>query len=184
VQHAKQTDHRRDHQVAVEKQFKVKQAKDACVSKARDKYKGDCIRIISYTQQSTFAQGKDLERIQAKLKRAQLTVQANERDFASFTHDLLDFLPEWELGWKNFCDACQDLEEDRMDFMRDILWTYANQVSTICVSDDEVRCLFFVMGVSLERDTNSLVSGYEQLSNISERSRTSWALSTTTDKET
>lgn len=122
----------------MEKRFKAKQAQEAYVSKAREKYKGDCIRITSYTQQSTFAQGKDLERIQAKLKRAQLTVQANEKDFESFTNALVDLTPAWEVEWKSFCDTSQDLEEDRMDFMRDILWTYANHVSTVCVSDDEV----------------------------------------------
>jgi len=124
----------------VEKKFKAKQAQEAYVSKAREKYNGDCIRITSYTQQSTFAQGKDLERIQFKLKRAQQTVQANEKDFASFTEVLVDMMPGWEADWKGFCDTCQDLEEDRMEFMKDILWTYANLVSTICVSDDEVTC--------------------------------------------
>lgn len=130
----------------MEKKFKAKQAQEAYVSKAREKYKGDCIRITSYTQQSTFAQGKDLERIQAKLKRAQQTVQANEKDFESFTNALMELIPGWEADWKNFCDTSQDLEEERMDFMKDVLWTYANQISTICVSDDEVSyCLDFLL---------------------------------------
>jgi hypothetical protein len=34
------------------------------------------------------------------------------------------------------------LEEERMEFMKDNLWAYANAVSTVCVSDDEVRFLF------------------------------------------
>jgi hypothetical protein len=141
VHHAKQINHRRNRQAVVEKKFKTKQAQEAYVSKAREKYKGDCIRITSYTQQSTFAQGKDLERIQAKLKRAQQTVQANEKDFEGFTNTLADLIPGWEADWKSFCDTCQDLEEERMDFMKDLLWTYANQVSTICVSDDEVSAI-------------------------------------------
>ncbi len=32
----------------------------------------------------------------------------------------------------------QDLEEERLDFMKSSLWTFANVASTICVSDDAV----------------------------------------------
>ena len=34
--------------------------------------------------------------------------------------------------------TCQDLEDERIEFMKDNMWTYANAVSTVCVSDDEV----------------------------------------------
>jgi len=43
----------------------------------------------------------------------------------------------WEKEWKDYCDSCQDLEEERMDFMKDIIWIYVNLVSTICVHDDQ-----------------------------------------------
>lgn len=32
----------------------------------------------------------------------------------------------------------QDLEEERLDFTKSSLWTYANIASTVCVSDDAV----------------------------------------------
>jgi len=35
------------------------------------------------------------------------------------------------------CDKFQDLEEERIDFLKSNLWTYANIMSTVCVSDDE-----------------------------------------------
>lgn len=133
----KQMEHRRNVQGPLEKKFKTKQSQESYVVKAREKYQGDCLRIASYTQQIG-AQGKDVERIQVKLKRAQQTVQANEQDFASFSQALTDFMPGWEADWKDFCDACQDLEEERLDFMKDTLWAYANAVSTICVNDDLV----------------------------------------------
>lgn len=34
----------------------------------------------------------------------------------------------------------QDLEEERLDFTKSSLWTFANIASTVCVSDDGV-CL-------------------------------------------
>lgn len=135
--HAKQVAHRRNQQSALEKKHKNKQTQEAYVQKAREKYEGDCERINSYTQQAQYSTGKDLERINMKLLRARQTVQANEKDLANFTRQLLDTLPEWEAEWKNFCDSCQDLEEERLDFMKDILWAYANDLSTICVADDQ-----------------------------------------------
>ncbi|RDB25066.1 Septation protein imp2 [Hypsizygus marmoreus] len=162
VIHAKQVNHRRNVQAAVEKKFKAKQTQESYVSKAKEKYDGDCLRIASYTQQSSFAQGKDLERIQLKLKRAQQTVQANEKDLGNFTKTLLDMMPGWEADWKDFCDACQDLEEDRMEFMKDTLWNYANEVSILCVNDDQSceRIRTVLDQLETERDLDNFVADY------------------------
>lgn len=103
------------------------------------------MRINSYTAQSTLVQGKDLEKIQAKLDRARQTVTANERDFANFARELQRTVEKWERDWKSFCDGCQDLEEERIEFMKDNVWAYANAVSTVCVSDDEVCSPFSVL---------------------------------------
>lgn len=35
----------------------------------------------------------------------------------------------------------QDLEEERIDFMKSSLWAFANIASTVCVSDDAVSNL-------------------------------------------
>ena len=108
------------------------------MTQAGEKYKSDCLRINSYTAQASLMQGKELEKIHTKLERAQQTVQANERDFANFAKNLQTTVAEWEQDWKVFCDSCQDQEEERLEFMKDTMWAYANAVSTVCVSDDEV----------------------------------------------
>lgn len=135
----KQQHHKRNMQSAIEKDFKTKQTQEGYVNRAREKYEGDCVRINSYTAQSTLIQGRDLEKVHMKLERAQQTVQANQRDYANFARLLKDTMQKWEHSWKGFCDTCQDLEEERIEFMKDNMWAYANAVSTVCVSDDEVR---------------------------------------------
>lgn len=35
----------------------------------------------------------------------------------------------------------QDLEEERVEFVRNALWSYVNAVSLICVKDDEVSLI-------------------------------------------
>lgn len=134
---ARQQQHKKVYQVAIEKEFRTKQTREQHASKAREKYESDCVRINSYTAQSTLVQGKDLEKIHMKLERAQQTVQVNENDYAQFTRVLQETVQKWEQDWKAFCDSCQDLEEERIEFMKDNLWSYANAVSTVCVSDDE-----------------------------------------------
>lgn len=125
-------------QANVEKTFKAKQAQETYVAKAKERYEQDCHRVNSYTAQQTLVQGKELERIMLKLDRAQSTVHANERDYANYTKVLADTVQKWDVEWKNFCDQCQDLEEERIEFMKDNVWAYANSVSTVCVSEDDV----------------------------------------------
>jgi len=137
--HAKQVAHRRNQQSTLEKKHKTKQTHEAHVQKAREKYESDCERINLYLQQASYMTGKDLERTNMKLLRARQTVQANEKDLDNFTNILFDMLPEWEAEWKNFCDSCQDLEEERLEFLKDMIWAYANDISVVCVADDQVR---------------------------------------------
>lgn len=35
------------------------------------------------------------------------------------------------------------MEEERIEFIKDNMWGYANAVSTVCVADDEVSCLYY-----------------------------------------
>lgn len=118
--------------------FKQKQTQESYVTKAKEKYENDCMRINSYVAQSSLVQGKDLERLQLKLEKAKMTVVSNERDFLNFTKALQETIAKWEKDWKYYCDGCQDMEEERIEFMKDNIWAYANAVSTVCVADDEV----------------------------------------------
>ncbi|KAI0291291.1 hypothetical protein BC826DRAFT_1023384 [Russula brevipes] len=159
---ARQSQHRKGYQAAIEKQFKTKQAQEVHVNKARERYEQDCLRINAYTAQSTLVQGKDLERISVKLERAQQTVHANEREYANFARALRDTVAKWEQEWKQFCDSCQDLEEERMEFTKDNVWVYANAVSIVCVSDDESceRLRLSLESFEPEKDQENFVRDY------------------------
>ncbi|KIJ95110.1 hypothetical protein K443DRAFT_683294 [Laccaria amethystina LaAM-08-1] len=160
--HTRQLQHKKVVQGAIEKDFKTKQTQETYVNKAREKYEGDCMRINSFTAQSSLVQGKDLEKINIKLERAQQTVQINERDFANFSKALQDTVHKWEQAWKVFCDQCQDLEEERMEFMRDNMWAYANCVSTVCVADDESceKMRLALERMEAEKDMENFVRDY------------------------
>jgi Holliday junction resolvase RusA-like endonuclease len=131
------------YQASVEKTFKQKQLNETYVAKAKERYEQDCHRVNSYTAQQSLVQGRDLEKVTMKLERAHSTVETNKRDYQNFTRALADTVTRWDSEWKAFCDQCQDLEEDRLEFMKDNVWAYANAVSTVCVNEDEVRLVVF-----------------------------------------
>lgn len=118
------------------------QTQESYVKKARQRYEEDCIKINSFTAQATLVQGKELEKIQLRLEKTKQTVQANEREYSQFSRALADTTSRWEKEWKVFCDAAQDLEEERVEFIKDNMWGYANAISTVCVSDDEASTLY------------------------------------------
>lgn len=105
---------------------------------AREKYAQDCHRINSYTAQTSLSQGRELDRVASKLEKYQGNIGVNERDFANFVRSLAQTTRAWEDEWRSFCDQLQDLEEERVDFLKDVAWTYANAISSVCVTDDEV----------------------------------------------
>ncbi|XAO24209.1 hypothetical protein I312_103004 [Cryptococcus bacillisporus CA1280] len=123
-------------QAAVEKAHKNKGLQEGHVQKARDRYEQDCLKLNSYTAQSSLIQGKELEKLQTKLGRVGQTIGSNENDFRQFVKVLEVTHQKWEQEWKNFCDHVQDLEEDRMAITKDLMWVYANAVSQVCVEDD------------------------------------------------
>ncbi|OWZ53484.1 septation protein imp2 [Cryptococcus neoformans var. grubii Br795] len=123
-------------QAAVEKAYKNKGLQEGHVQKARDRYEEDCLKLNSYTAQSSLTQGKELEKLHTKLDRVRQTIGANENDFKQFVKVLEVTHKKWEQEWKNFCDHVQDLEEDRMAITKDLMWVYANAVSQVCVEDD------------------------------------------------
>lgn len=134
---AKTQSARKNTAAAVERLYKNKQAQEGYVNKSREKYEQDCIKINGYTAQSSLVQGRDLDKVTSKLDKAQSTVAANEKDYQNFVRALKDTTLKWNADWKGYLDQCQDLEEERLDFIKSNLWNYANAISAVCVADDE-----------------------------------------------
>ncbi|KAG8926430.1 hypothetical protein FRC00_002916 [Tulasnella sp. 408] len=160
---SKQNNHKKTFQAAIETSYKAKQTQEKYVEKAREKYESDCVLINSYTAQSTLLQGKELDKIQTRLERAQQTVQASERDYQNFARALGDMCKRWEREWKTYCDQCQTLEEERINFIKDNVWAYANAVSISC---EKIRV--DLEQVDVEEEVENFVKHYGTGSIISE----------------
>ena len=106
-------------------------------AQARKKYEDDCILINGLNAQARLSQGRDLDKLQTKMEKAEATVQLNERDYRHSCSVLAETTREWVKLWKQFCDLCQDQEEDKAVFVKTNLWDYANALSSACLADDE-----------------------------------------------
>ena len=85
--------------------------------------------------------GQEERKNKAKLEKTQIQLVSNSNEYATALKVLEETTGRWNREWKSACDKFQDLEEERLDFTKGSLWTYANITSTVCVSDDAVSRL-------------------------------------------
>ncbi|KAI9638499.1 uncharacterized protein MKK02DRAFT_22379 [Dioszegia hungarica] len=123
-------------QAGIEKAWRNKGLQEGHVSKAREKYESDCLKLNSYTANQALTQGKEADKLQQKLEKIRQSIGQSEQDFRQFVRVLEGTQGKWEHEWKAFCDVVQDLEEDRLAMTKDIIWAFANAVSQVCVEDD------------------------------------------------
>jgi hypothetical protein len=121
----------------VDKLFKAKNAQNAVVERSRTKFETDCNKINGYFAQQNLLMGRELEKNNIKLDKAHMSVDTTRREYQNSLRVLAETIDRWNKEWKDACDKFQDLEEERINFLKSNLWAYTNVVSTVCVSDDE-----------------------------------------------
>ncbi|WFD23090.1 formin-binding protein [Malassezia equina] len=150
---------RRDAQTTVVKLFKHKHTQLQYVQRSREKYEQDCMKINAYTAQSNLVQGRELDKLMVKLERVQNNIDSDDRDYQSYVRALQDTTQKWNAEYKSFLDICQDVEEERQEFLKTNLWSLANAVSSVCVTDDEAceRMRVSLEGCEALRDVHAFV---------------------------
>ncbi|KAL2868312.1 formin-binding protein HOF1 [Aspergillus lucknowensis] len=123
-------------QTGIERLHKTKIQQTQTVNKTRDRYEQDCLRIKGYLAQGHMVMGQEERKNKAKLEKTQIQLASSSSDYDAAVKVLTETTGRWNKEWKSACDKFQDLEEERIDFTKSSLWTYANIASTVCVSDD------------------------------------------------
>ena len=123
-------------QGGVEKLLKTKNGQTAAVNKSRDRYEQDCLKIKGYLAQGHMVMGQEERKNKAKLEKTQIQMSTNSNEYEEAVKVLEETTGKWNREWKGACDRFQDLEEERIDYMKSSLWSFANIASTVCVSDD------------------------------------------------
>jgi hypothetical protein len=102
----------------------------------RDKYEQECLKIKGYLAQGHMVMGQEERKNKAKLEKTQINLATSNTEYENAVKILEDTTARWNREWKSAADKFQDLEEERLDFTKSSLWTFANIASTVCVSDD------------------------------------------------
>lgn len=80
--------------------------------------------------------GQEERKNKAKLEKTQISLATSNQEYEAAVKALEETTARWNREWKAAADKFQDLEEERLDFTKSSLWTFANISSTVCVSDD------------------------------------------------
>lgn len=102
----------------------------------RDRYEQECLKIKGYLAQGHMVMGQEERKNKAKLEKTQISLATSNAEYESAVKALEETTARWNREWKAAADKFQDLEEERLDFTKSSLWTFANIASTVCVSDD------------------------------------------------
>ncbi|KAI9644702.1 formin-binding protein [Ciborinia camelliae] len=123
-------------QHGTEKLLKIKVQQTNQVNKTRDKYEQECLKIKGYLAQGHMVMGQEERKNKAKLEKTQVNLAMSNTEYENAVKILEETTGRWNRDWKSAADKFQDLEEERLDFMKSSLWSFANITSTVCVSDD------------------------------------------------
>ena len=123
-------------QGGIEKLLKTKSQQTGTVNKSRDRFEQDCLKIKGYLAQGHMVMGQEERKNKAKLEKTQIQMSSNSSEYETAVKVLEETTGKWNREWKAACDKFQDLEEERLDYFKSSLWSFANIASTVCVSDD------------------------------------------------
>ncbi|KAI9844772.1 MAG: hypothetical protein M1837_005305 [Sclerophora amabilis] len=146
-------------QNGVERLLKVKTQQTQSVNKSRDRYEQDCLRIKGYLAQGHMVMGQEERKNKAKLEKTQIQLSTTSNEYESAVKALEETTGRWNREWKAACDKFQDFEEERLDFMKSSLWSFANIASTVCVSDDASceKVRLALEGCEVEKDISVFI---------------------------
>ncbi|KAL9004805.1 MAG: hypothetical protein Q9188_002396 [Gyalolechia gomerana] len=146
-------------QAGIEKLYKVKQQQTQSVNKSRDRYEQDCLKIKGYLAQGHMVMGQEERKNKAKMEKTQIQLASTSNEYEAAVKALEETTGRWNRDWKAACDKFQDLEEERLDFTKSSLWTFANVASTVCVSDDASceKIRLSLESCEVEKDINGFI---------------------------
>lgn len=104
--------------------------------------------------------GQEERRNKAKLEKTQISLATSNTEYETAIKALEETTVRWNREWKAAADKFQDLEEERLDFTKSSLWTFANIASTVCVSDDASceKIRLSLESMEVEKDIMSFIT--------------------------
>ncbi|ODV95959.1 hypothetical protein PACTADRAFT_80041 [Pachysolen tannophilus NRRL Y-2460] len=118
---------------------KLKKYKDALANKlehSRQKYELESGKVRSYYAQQHLLDGKELEKLASKAEKSNQLVQSYRHEYYECVKESNEIHERWIREWRLALVKFQELEEERIKFLRSNVWQYVNLISASCLSDD------------------------------------------------
>ncbi|KAI0462107.1 hypothetical protein LJB42_004194 [Komagataella kurtzmanii] len=103
---------------------------------SKKKYLADCQKLQGYQSQKMLADGRELEKLEAKIPKLKVNLNHHRRQYYEYVKELTELNEMWIREWGLASVTLQQLEEERIKFIKSNIWTFANVISTTCLSDD------------------------------------------------
>ncbi|KAM6936837.1 proline-serine-threonine phosphatase-interacting protein 1a [Xenentodon cancila] len=139
----RQKEHRKKFEVTMEKVQKIKVSLYKKTTESKRCYEQRCREAdeaeetAERTGNTPTATPKQIEKMNFKSKQCRETAEEAEKQYKSTLQQLDKVRQEWESAHIDTCEAFQQLEEDRINVLRNALWVHCNHFSMQCVKDDE-----------------------------------------------
>ena len=92
-------------QNGIEKLLKSKVSQTQTMSKSRDRYEQDCLRIKGYLAQGHMVMGQEERKNKAKLEKTQIQVATSNNEYEAAVKVLEETTVRWNREWKAACDV-------------------------------------------------------------------------------
>ncbi|KAJ1983264.1 formin-binding protein [Dimargaris verticillata] len=159
----KQRERRKKQTSVIEKSSRNRSMIRSQLVKAKDRYRSEVSKASGLEQTILGMQHiKDTDRLRGRLDKTQQATRQADDDYQKTVHRLKDAQRRWEGDWRDACDVFQELEEDRLDFLRSHLWSYTNVLSNVLVTEDESfeRVRKSLEAFSVENDIQLFISDH------------------------
>lgn len=106
------------------------------VAHSKEKYETECQKLKHYYAQSQLLAGKEAERLNQKIHRLETVISVHRDDYLDLTKEFHTVHDIWIKEWQVGCLKLQELEEERLGFLKTNAWDFVNVISTSCLADD------------------------------------------------
>ncbi|KAI8887539.1 hypothetical protein K501DRAFT_242404 [Backusella circina FSU 941] len=122
----------------VEKAIRTKKLNENHLSRQREKYEADYVKLLGLQKQlSTANTQKDEERLKQKVERTQHEIKIQEQEYRNACIKLTNATEAWNQTWKIACDVYQGMEKKRLEFLYYSFSMYVNIISSGSSEDQE-----------------------------------------------
>ncbi|KAJ3061919.1 hypothetical protein HDU98_002195 [Podochytrium sp. JEL0797] len=121
----------------LDRQLKLKHASLTAATKAQERYVAKCNEVNQLMHQKPGLPPKEMEKVKLKLAKSQHQSKQNDLTYLVLVSQHNTIQQQYQQDFSIACRECEKLWRDTFEFQQSKLWTYANLLSGVCVSDDE-----------------------------------------------